>query len=84
MRTTVQRLAFVINQPALVVNKARDFGESLRRTVERPVWVRNWWRPPGYNEAVMGDPLGDHFPGAVGGVQLCASSVCPLIEVFGT
>lgn len=38
-------------------------GEDLRRTVDRPVWVRNWWRPPGYNEAVMGDPLGDHPTG---------------------
>jgi hypothetical protein len=35
-------------------------GEDLRRAADRYIWVRNWWRPPGYNEAVGGDPRGDH------------------------
>ena len=38
-------------------------GEDLRRAAGRFIWVRNWWRPPGYNEAVDGDPDGDHPAG---------------------
>lgn len=35
-------------------------GEDLRHVIDEPIRVRNWWRPPGYNAAVGGDPRGDH------------------------
>jgi len=34
--------------------------EELRRVVGTPIVVRGWWRPHAYNEAVEGDPAGDH------------------------
>jgi hypothetical protein len=32
----------------------------LRELVGEPVGINNWWRPPGYNEAVGGKTKGDH------------------------
>ena len=37
--------------------------DQLRRLVNEPVTLRNWWRPPCYNEAVGGAANGDHPDG---------------------
>lgn len=34
--------------------------DRLRQLVNEPVTLRNWWRPPCYNEGVGGAPGGDH------------------------
>ncbi len=34
--------------------------DQLRRLVNEPVTLRNWWRPPCYNEGVGGAAGGDH------------------------
>ncbi len=34
--------------------------DQLRALVNEPVTLRNWWRPPCYNEGVGGAPTGDH------------------------
>lgn len=34
--------------------------DRLRALVNEPVTLRNWWRPPCYNEGVGGAPGGDH------------------------
>ena len=36
------------------------FTDELVELVDEPVFVRNWWRPPCYNEAVGGAAGGDH------------------------
>lgn len=36
------------------------FADQLRELVGEPVWMRNWWRPDCYNEAVGGAAGGDH------------------------
>lgn len=33
---------------------------KLRQVVGAPIVINNWWRPPGYNEAVGGKTKGDH------------------------
>ena len=33
---------------------------KLRQVVNAPIVINNWWRPPGYNEAVGGKARGDH------------------------
>lgn len=33
---------------------------KLRQLVGAPIVINNWWRPPGYNEAVGGRTGGDH------------------------
>lgn len=33
---------------------------KLRQVVGSPIVINNWWRPPGYNEAVGGKTRGDH------------------------
>jgi hypothetical protein len=33
---------------------------KLRQVVNAPIVINNWWRPPGYNEAVGGRTGGDH------------------------
>lgn len=37
--------------------------DQLRALVNEPVTLRNWWRPPCYNEGVGGAPSGDHPDG---------------------
>ncbi|MBI2378063.1 MAG: carboxypeptidase regulatory-like domain-containing protein [Deltaproteobacteria bacterium] len=37
--------------------------DQLRALVNEPVQLRNWWRPPCYNEGVGGEPNGDHPDG---------------------
>ncbi len=36
------------------------FTDVLTELVGEPIFMRNWWRPPCYNEAVGGAPGGDH------------------------
>ncbi len=36
------------------------FTDELRGLVGEPIYMRNWWRPPCYNEAVGGAAGGDH------------------------
>ncbi len=39
------------------------FADRLVDLVGEPVYMRNWWRPPCYNDAVGGAPAGDHPDG---------------------
>ena len=36
------------------------FTDVLTELVGEPIFMRNWWRPPCYNDAVGGAPGGDH------------------------
>lgn len=36
------------------------FTDVLTELTGEPIFMRNWWRPPCYNEAVGGAPTGDH------------------------
>lgn len=36
------------------------FTDALTELVGEPIFVRNWWRPPCYNDAVGGAATGDH------------------------
>jgi hypothetical protein len=36
------------------------FTDVLTELVGEPIFLRNWWRPPCYNDAVGGAPGGDH------------------------
>ena len=36
------------------------FADVLRELVGEPIFLRNWWRPPCYNDAVGGAAGGDH------------------------
>ncbi len=36
------------------------FTDALTELVGEPIFLRNWWRPPCYNDAVGGEPAGDH------------------------
>ncbi|MEM6290434.1 MAG: D-Ala-D-Ala carboxypeptidase family metallohydrolase [Myxococcota bacterium] len=38
------------------------FTDQLEDLVGEPIFVRNWWRPPCYNDAVGGAAGGDHPP----------------------
>lgn len=36
------------------------FTDELTELIGEPIFMRNWWRPPCYNDAVGGAPTGDH------------------------